>query len=301
MVNSNVILEVFSISEFAWRTVVIQNKSTLKLENSNLSVCNETEKFIPISQIRHLIIESNDVTISVPLINKLSENDVNVIICDKKYNPTCEMVNISNHSETAKHIYEQTQWTGDAKNDVWQNIIMQKIRQQRNLLENQGLPTLKIYEYECTVMPGDKTNREGQVARLYFKMLFGNGFIRHTSDDINSALNYGYTLIQSAFTRIITMHGYHTALGINHTNKLNRFNLSCDLMEPFRPFVDKIVYENKNRIFDWEYKKLLIELLQFKIHYGGKEMVITDVAEHFALDVIKELNGKTKQIKEIGF
>ena len=107
----------------------------------------------------------------------------------------------------------------------------------------------------------DATNREGHAAKVYFNALFGMDFTRSANIPVNAALNYGYSLILSAFNREITVNGYLTQLGIFHNNMFNHFNLSCDLMEPFRIAVDRVVYSAKPTQFEKEEKHAMWNIL----------------------------------------
>lgn len=237
---------------------------------------------------------------SSALLNELSNNNIHTVFCDEKYNPSFEITPFSNSSDFAGKIMDQSNWQVNRKNDVWKNIVIQKIKNQRKLLQKLNLTGSEyLKKYENTVLSGDKTNCEAQSARIYFKALFGNNFIRHSPDEINSALNYGYILLLNSFNRILSIHGYSTALGINHSNRQNSFNLSCDLMEPLRPVIDEIVYNNQLSEFDWEYKKILIESLQKRVKYGEREMKLNDACECFSLDVIKSVYDEKCEIKEI--
>ena len=101
---------------------------------------------------------------------------------------------------------------------------------------------------------GDVTNREGHAAKVYFNALFGKDFTRSRDCVTNAALNYGYSLILSCINREVTAHGYITQLGLFHSNMFNQFNLSCDLMEPFRIIIDRWVYKNTPTVFGKEEK-----------------------------------------------
>lgn len=194
----------------------------------------------------------------------------------------------------------QCTWSEEKKLILWQRIVTMKIKNQRLLLDSLNIKFHEsLLKYENRVLPGDKNNCEASAARIYFKALFGRNFTRHSADDINSALNYGYILILNTFNRILSMHGYHAAIGIKHQNRKNKFNLSCDLMEPFRPFIDKIVFNNVEKPFDWNYKKILIESLQKKIRYGNREMSLSDVCENYSLDILSAINGKNYCVKEL--
>ena len=290
------------MNDYSWRTVVVDSPSALSYENGNVVYKAEEVKITPLSQIRSIIINNNTSEISVKLINELCRNNVNVIICDEKHEPFGELMSVYSHSECAGKIIEQSNWTDRSKQAVWKQIVEQKIGNQINLLKIFEIPSSDILtECKNNVLPFDRSNREGLAARVYFNSLFGKSFSRRNDCGINSALNYGYALIQSAFSRAVAAHGYHTALGIKHCSIKNRYNLSCDLMEPFRPFIDKKVYENKNRPLDYEYKRELIEFLQSDVRYGTKRMNICDAADRYTCDVLKAMKEPEHKIREVGF
>ncbi len=121
--------------------------------------------------------------------------------------------------------------------------MREKIRQQRQFLSERGKEKEAelLSEYIQEVQWYDETNREGHAAKVYFNALFGMDFSRSQDNNINAALNYGYSIILSAFNREITSNGYLTQLGLYHNNMFNQFNLGSDLMEPFRILVDRMV------------------------------------------------------------
>ena len=148
---------------------------------------------------------------------------------------------------------------------------------------------------------GDADNAEAVAAKVYFSSLFGKAFVRFAEDDVNAALNYGYTIIMNAMARIVTLYGYSTAVGIHHCNRHNPYNFPCDLMEPFRPFVDKLVYMNMGRKLDQDYKNELITITRKMCIYDGKHMSIADAMECFTLDVCKAMNEPRVQLKGVQF
>ena len=197
---------------------------------------------------------------------------------------------------------DQIAWSQEVKDLVWSEIVRLKIFTQLELLRkvNRSIGIV-MQTARDNVQPGDPTNREAMAARHYFSCLFSFDFDRREDNPINSALNYGYSIITSEFSRIIALHGYHTALGIHHCKRDNRINFSCDLMEPFRPFVDFIVFQNQERELDWKYKKELIAFTQKKCVYGEKQMSIVQAAEEYTLNVLASLRTGNMRIKEIHF
>ena len=125
---------------------------------------------------------------------------------------------------------------------MWQKIIKNKIINQALMLNK--IKSKKydlVLSYVEEVKLGDKTNREGHSAKVYFNELFGKDFVRNNSDEINAALNYGYAILLSTINKEVVSNGYLTQLGIHHKNEFNQFNLSCDLMEPVRVIIDNFV------------------------------------------------------------
>ncbi len=285
-----------------WRTVVINCESELCYSENNLIIRTDKEAYIPIEQINTLYLNTTRISITAKLISELAENDVKIIFCNDCHCPSCAVEGLGNHTETAGRIMDQARWSEDLKEKVWKNIIKEKIHTQSNLLKCCNIPTyLKLLNYEEEVNDGDRTNCEAVSAKLYFASLFGNDFIRHSPDSINSALDYGYAILLSAASRIITAYGYSSALGINHCSRNNPFNLSCDIMEPFRPFIDFKVMSNIGRTLDWEYKKELIALTNSPLYYDNKITTLDNALEDYFLGIIKNLSGEVYKRKDIDF
>ena len=287
-----------------WRTIIVKPYDNLSLKDNCLILKNQNneEKSIPIDQISTLMISSDKGAISLPLIARLAELSVKVIFCNHKYMPVCELNGINLHFESAGRLMDQSNWTDRRKHAVWRQIVELKISCQIELLH---LLKLEIPEVlRCSVkhvQSNDETNREAIAAKAYFKSLFGASFMRHAPDHINAALNYGYTILCSYFSRTISMYGYHTALGIHHCNRQNAYNLACDLMEPFRPFVDYIVYNHQTDVLDWEYQQLLLQLFYNRCSYDHKKMSVSSAIDLFVLDTLKAMNEPRKRLKVIQF
>jgi CRISPR-associated endonuclease Cas1 subtype II len=187
-----------------------------------------------------LIIESTNVAITTALLAELTKRKIKVIFCDEKHDPNSELIPLYGDTLGSKKINIQINWQQVVKDQIWEFIVRQKILNQANVLSQfeRNEASQKLLNYAKDTQLGDCTNREGHAAKVYFNALFGQNFTRGSHDEINSALNYGYTLLLSSFNRSIVMRGYLTQLGIHHKNPFNPFNLSCDFIEPFRPIVD---------------------------------------------------------------
>lgn len=149
-----------------------------------------------------------------------------------------------------------------------------------------------LYDYVGDLVLFDETNREGHAAKVYFNCLFGKSFSREDPNDINYSLNYGYTILLSQFNKEIVSQGYLTQIGIKHHNVYNWFNLSSDLMEPFRPLIDKIVKENFNERFDGGMKVKLADVLNHKVRIKGKDQYVSNAISIYVKSVFNAIEKK---------
>lgn len=275
----------------SFRTVVISNQSKLNYKNRFLVVKQDNdEKYIHLSEIDTIIVDSITVSISTYLLKELSDNKINIIFCDEKHNPFGELSSYYSSHNTSKKIQKQINWTKENKDRMWQNIIKNKIINQALVLHK-----IKSDKYDLLlsyiedVLLSDKTNREGHAAKVYFNELFGKDFVRNDSDNINAALNYGYAILLSTINKEIISNGYLTQIGIHHKNEFNEFNLSCDLMEPFRAIIDNFVYYNQERELNTEYKLDIINIFNNRYNYENKNYVLKDIIKMFVKNTLESL------------
>lgn len=278
----------------SFRTVVIQKQSKLNYKNKFLVVKQENdEKYIHLSEIDTIIVDSISVSISSYLLKELSDNKINIIFCDEKHNPFGELKSFYSKHNTSKKILEQINWSKDKKDYIWMRIIKNKIINQSLLLRKIHSDKYELLLSYCdSVKSNDKTNREGHAAKVYFNSLFGKGFNRGMDVPINSALNYGYAILLSNFSKEIVSNGYLTQLGIHHKNEFNEFNLSCDLMEPFRVIIDNFVYFNSEKNFDSEYKMNIVNLFNNKFIYKNKKYTLKDIIKMYVKNTLESLDNE---------
>ena len=271
----------------SFRTVVISKQSRISYKNRFLVVKQENdEKYIHLSEIDTIIVDSIAVSISSYLLKELCDNKINIIFCDEKHNPYGELMSLYSSHNSSKKIILQSKWNNKLKDELWKNIIINKITNQAILLQKIKSDNYNLLlEYAKEVKIGDKTNREGHAAKVYFNSLFTKKFVRNENDDINSALNYGYAVLLSTFNKEIVNNGYKTELGIHHKNEFNPFNLTCDLMEPFRIVIDSFVYYNQTRDFNSEYKMDLVNIFNSKYDYLGKKYTLKDIIKLYVKNI----------------
>ena len=278
-----------------WKTLLITQSCKLSYQNDYLLVRNENLQMIHLSELNAIIIDTGQVSITSYLISELAKNKIKLIFVDEKHNPVCETVPYYGNFNTSKKILNQVKWDIEIKEKVWQKIIQYKILNQHRVLANYKISGAdKLLEYVEAIELGDKTNREGHASKVYFNLLFGKKFIRHASDSINVALDYGYSIIMSMFSKEIVSKGYITQMGINHKNEFNYFNFACDLMEPYRPLIDELVFGHQDRVLNREYKIEIIDILNRKVKIDGKSQYVSNAVPIYVKSVVDSLDEPKK-------
>lgn len=197
----------------------------------------------PIEDIGFVVIENPQVSISVPLLNELADNNVSVVFCDKKLMPKTMLMTLDGNTTQQESYRYQLDASAPTKKNVWKQLVECKIRNQALLLNKVGRNGDVLKQYYMNVKSGDTDNREGAAAREYWGRIFDEGFKREREGlPPNNLLNYGYTILRAAVARALIGSGLYPAFGVFHRNRYNAFPLADDVMEPYRPFVDEIVY-----------------------------------------------------------
>ncbi len=277
----------------SWRVVVVRNRSKLELKTPYMVIRQDETTRINLSEVAVLLIESTAVSLTTALLCELIKKKIKVVFCDEKRNPVSELLACYGSHDTSGKIRSQCQWDDMIQASVWQSIIQEKIGNQSKLLlkleKNEGH---KVASYVDEVELGDITNREGHAAKVYFNALFGMNFARSQDIPTNAALNYGYSILLSAINREVVSLGYLTQVGINHNNQFNQFNLSCDLMEPFRILVDDYVYHLDICSFESEEKLKVIDLLNQKVQIYGKQEQLLQAIKMYVKSVMDALDKR---------
>lgn len=271
----------------SWRTVVITKTSKLDYSMGHLVVRDvESMVKVHISEISVLVIESTAVSVTAALLCELIKKKVKVIFCDEKHNPLSELTPYYGSHDCSLKIKRQIAWNETVKQCVWTQIVAEKIKNQAKVLEIYKLPqSSMLMGYIDELELNDKSNREGHAAKVYFNALFGKSFSRNDECPINAALNYGYSIVLSVFNREITANGYLTQLGLFHDNMFNQYNLSCDLMEPFRPFVDIAVKDMNPHKFEKEEKISIFNLLNDEFKIDGRTQTFINAVKIYCKSV----------------
>ena len=225
----------------------------------------EMQRSVPIEDIGFVILEHQQTNITLPLLNALSDNNVAVIFCGDNFMPNAMLMNLDSNKTQGESYRAQIEASEPLKKGLWKQIVEAKIRNQAALLNKLGKNGEILKPYYTNVKSGDSDNREGVAAKIYWGELFGEDFIRSREGvEPNNMLNYGYTLLRAAVARSLMGSGLFPAFGIFHRNRYNAFPLADDIMEPYRPYVDEIVfdlYANGERKLTKDVKSQLLRLL----------------------------------------
>ena len=283
-----------------WRTVVVNTHSKLTYKNNHLIFKDASRtELIHLSEVDILLLETTDIVLSTMLIKRLVDENILVIFCDDKRLPTAYLMPYYGRHDSSLQLSRQITWSEEAKAQIWTTIIAQKILNQAFYLGSCGFleKSQSVIDLYHGLDLFDPSNREGHAARIYFNTLFGNDFSREQDNDVNAALDYGYTMILSMFAREIVLSGCMTQFGLKHANQFNQFNLASDIMEPFRPIIDRIVYENRNSSFV-KIKRELFTIFSNTFHYNGKYMYLSNIVSDYTKKVIQALNQPEKGVPE---
>ena len=288
-----------------WKTIIIgcESKVSLTLNRMRITIDDEYQN-IPLSDIDTVIFSHIGVVITIPLLSKLVENNINIIVCDDKNDPIGIFQPFNTHSLVFKRLNNQLNWKLTRKKKFWKIIIEQKIQSEIDALtieKKNDLVIKQLNVYKDSVYTDDQTNREAIAARSYFQELFGNGFTRDDNNVVNATLNYGYKIIASYISKCITSRGLITQLGVHHIGESNPFNLTYDFIEPFRVFIDLWVYENIKSSFSTYEKTEIINILNYKINVNHKWIRLCDAIEDIIDSYIAFLDERENNIITIDY
>lgn len=276
-----------------WRVVVVTGRSKLDLRYNSISIRRDNgTDFIHIGEVGTLILETTAISITAALMCELINQKVKVIFCDEKSNPHFELLPFYGSHDCSAKIKEQISWTDFFKESLWTIIVREKIENQMKLLKKLNKEEYKLLqEYSSQIEHNDSTNREGHSAKVYFASLFGNDFSRNKENSLNAFLNYGYQILLSTFNKEIVANGYLTQIGLFHKNMFNYYNLSSDLMEPFRVIIDELTYKENPQKFEKDEKRKLQNILNFKYRINENNHYLSEVIKIYTKSIFDALNS----------
>ncbi|WP_438969292.1 type II CRISPR-associated endonuclease Cas1 [Nonlabens sp.] len=231
------------------RTLFFGNPAYLSTKNDQLVVSfpdeDQEKKTIPIEDLGYIVLEHPQITITTGLIRKLVDNKTAVITCNAQHLPTGFLQPLQGHSEQTERYRHQLNASVPLKKNLWQQTVIAKIENQALHFKKLGKNPLRLHRYAKEVKTADHNNQEALAAAFYFQNLFDIPDFSRNQKGVapNGLLNYGYAILRAVTARALISSGLLPSIGIFHSNKYNAFTLADDVMEPYRPFVDHIVWE----------------------------------------------------------
>jgi len=288
------------------KSILIENKTSITAKNLQLIIKSEIrESSIPIEDIGFLVLDHQEIYLSLPAMNLLIENNTSVIICGKNHLPNGMFLNLNSHHIQQEVFKNQIEASIPLKKQLWQQTIVEKITNQGILL-TKITPNKNTLEFLASkVLSGDTTNMEGVAASQYWKSFFDAYDINFKRERFgeypNNFLNYGYAILRAATARSLSGSGLLNTLGIHHKSKYNAFALADDIMEPFRPLVDEKVFEIMQQYDEQELNtKIKAELLQVltrTVYFKEEKSPLMVALQKTASSLQQCFMGNRKKIK----
>ena len=199
-----------------------------------------SETLVPFDEIESVIVHTPQATYSNAALVELAQRLIPVVCCDETHSPVAWLWPADANFEQSRRMAAQAATSDELRDALWRRIVRAKIEAQTALLRDIGCDLGPLPQFAEAVQPGDRRNVEAQAARHYWKQLFDDTFRRsRDGGPPNGLLNYGYAILRASAARQICAAGLHPSLGLHHHNRFNAFCLADDLMEPFRPAVDR--------------------------------------------------------------
>lgn len=277
----------------------------LKTKLSQLVIINGSKDYrtIPIEDIGIVILDHYSIEINQYTLNALIENNVCIVITNNKHIPSGFLLSLANNKLQGKIIREQLNASKPLNKSLWKQVVVKKITNQLGNLKRMNLPYKYMVRLKTKVKSGDPENIEAQASRYYWSELFNE--IEFKRDRFgtgpNILLNYGYTILRAVIARSLIGSGLLPIIGIHHHNKYNAYPLADDIMEPFRPFVDKIVkniFEENKEIdsLNIEIKRKLLEIPNLPVKLKGENYPLMVAASRTSASLSKCFSGDSKNL-----
>lgn len=286
------------------RSIAITSQARLSLRNCQLIIekkDDDSKVSVPIEDLSTVLIENQQVEITIPLLNALTAENVAVVFCDNTHVPASYLAPLESNSLQGERFRQQIEAGAPVKKSAWRQLIEAKIENQSRLLLKLSKDGDLLKPYYRNVKSNDADNKEGRAARIYWRELFGPGFSRlRNGVEPNSLLNYGYSILRAATVRSIIGAGMLPLFGIHHRSRYNAFPLADDIMEPYRPYVDEIVFslsQHDCRKLDSKAKVDLINVIYTDVIIDDNTHPLNIAIGITCTSILKMLAGKCKTLR----
>ena len=285
------------------KTILVERKSKITCKNLQLIIKNDLrEGKVPIEDIGFLVLDHPEIYISLPSMNLLVDNNTSIIICNSSHLPNGMFLNLNSHHIQQEIFKIQINASVPLKKQLWQQTIIEKIKNQGQLLNIVTKKENSFKYISSKVLSGDSTNMEAVAAKFYWKSFFDSTFKRERFGNYpNNFLNYGYAILRAATARALSGSGLLNTLGIHHKSKYNAFALADDIMEPFRPVVDEAVHmimqNYDEQELNTEIKSILLQILTRTVYFKNEKSTLMIALQKTASSLQQCYAGKRKKIK----
>lgn len=256
---------------------------------------------VPIDDIAVLLVTAQGCVLTKNVLMGCVSRGAVVVFCGATYKPESIMIPLFGSYEFSGRMDDQIASSIPLVKQIWRTIVKEKIHNQAEVLEIFGSTKTKdLRILEKSVLSGDSNNREAVAAAVYWKALFGKDFRRdQDGDGVNSALNYGYAILRGIMARAVCSVGLHPSLGIHHINRLNNYCLVDDLIEPYRPLVDMIVYgliDGEDIVLDSNLKKEIVRIAWMDLLVEGQRSPLVKAVEDYSFSLVRSYKSKMNLI-----
>lgn len=300
------------------RTLYFGNPAYLCLKDKQLSIETVVESetklaSVPIEDIGMMVVDHPQITLTSGLLQLLQENNVGVITCDYRHMPQSLLLPIEGNSIQQERYDDQLAASEPLKKQLWQQTVIQKIRNQAASLNNLELNADYLVPLYRNVKSGDADNCEATAASFYWQTIFVKhvpefkrisriqGVPNQLPPPPNNYLNYGYSILRGTMARSIVCAGLLPTLGIFHRNRYNAYCLADDLMEPYRPYIDQIVHQmicNFGLVEEMgkEHKATLLKIPAIDVVMDGEKSPLMLATQRTAVSLVKCFEGTQRKI-----
>lgn len=293
------------------RTLCFSHPAYLSLRNGQLVIkleahddSPEKQATVPIEDIGFVVLDHKQITLTHGAMSALVENNAAVVTCNDSHMPVGLLLPLEGHTVQQERFQDQLTSSLPLRKQLWQQTVQQKILNQAALLRKlHGIETGNMRQWASDVRSGDSTNLEGRAAAFYWSQMFPEipGFTRSREGAYpNALLNYGYAILRAVIARALVGSGLLPTLGIHHHNRYNAYCLADDIMEPYRPFVDRLVVETMASCSDTEVttaiKSRLLTVPTLDVCIGGQRSPLMVAASQTSASLVRCFAGEARRI-----
>lgn len=290
------------------RTLYFGNQAYLSLKDNQLVIKKRDDEIVTaaIEDIAYIVLDSPKITVTNALLGALLENNCAIINCDKTHLPSGLLLPLSGNTLQSERFQAQIDASLPLKKQLWQQTVQQKILNQAAVLQQmRQLSAKQMVTWANEVRSGDTDNREAVAAAFYWKELFPDldNFTRDRyGKPPNNLLNYGYAILRGVVARSLVASGLLPTLGIHHRNRYNAYCLADDIMEPYRPIVDKFIIQNLKKVGEYpqvltkEIKASLLAIPVLDTWIGGKRSPLMNAVSTTTASLYRCYAGETRKV-----